>query len=249
MFRFCGWLVDEDEITANPMKTLSPPQVPEAARPAMDEWRRLDDLITEELDSNLAEMVNAKGQAAATDDKQAREAIKAGKPFAGAVAEADRAKGEATARQHLATARQMHAEQGRVVVRELKGHRDGIAALAAPVIIKAANAYAALLDAFEQQARPLVAELTLASAALGTLADLDAGEDIGAAPMTVSEPSLADARASLFAIRRRTDAINEKGVPTRITIRWKDSGEVTDIWYATGIQMVNSGIADLVDAA
>ena len=26
LFRFCGWLVDEDEIPANPMKTLSPPQ-------------------------------------------------------------------------------------------------------------------------------------------------------------------------------------------------------------------------------
>lgn len=27
MFRFCGWLVDEDEITEHPMKTLSPPTV------------------------------------------------------------------------------------------------------------------------------------------------------------------------------------------------------------------------------
>ena len=26
LFRFCGWLVDEEEITANPMKALSPPQ-------------------------------------------------------------------------------------------------------------------------------------------------------------------------------------------------------------------------------
>ncbi|MEP6816670.1 MAG: tyrosine-type recombinase/integrase [Marmoricola sp.] len=26
MFRFCGWLVDEDELTENPMKTLSPPE-------------------------------------------------------------------------------------------------------------------------------------------------------------------------------------------------------------------------------
>lgn len=26
LFRFCGWLVDEDEIDQNPMKTLSPPQ-------------------------------------------------------------------------------------------------------------------------------------------------------------------------------------------------------------------------------
>jgi site-specific recombinase XerD len=26
LFRFCGWLVDEDEIPVNPMKTLSPPQ-------------------------------------------------------------------------------------------------------------------------------------------------------------------------------------------------------------------------------
>lgn len=26
LFRFCGWLVDEDEIRENPMKTLSPPQ-------------------------------------------------------------------------------------------------------------------------------------------------------------------------------------------------------------------------------
>lgn len=26
LFRFCGWLVDEDEIDANPMKTLSPPE-------------------------------------------------------------------------------------------------------------------------------------------------------------------------------------------------------------------------------
>lgn len=26
LFRFCGWLVDEDEITEHPMKTLSPPQ-------------------------------------------------------------------------------------------------------------------------------------------------------------------------------------------------------------------------------
>ena len=26
LFRFCGWLVDEDELPAHPMKTLSPPQ-------------------------------------------------------------------------------------------------------------------------------------------------------------------------------------------------------------------------------
>ena len=26
LFRFCGWLVDEDEIGAHPMKTLSPPE-------------------------------------------------------------------------------------------------------------------------------------------------------------------------------------------------------------------------------
>jgi site-specific recombinase XerD len=26
LFRFCGWLVDEDELTENPMKTLSPPE-------------------------------------------------------------------------------------------------------------------------------------------------------------------------------------------------------------------------------
>ncbi len=26
LFRFCGWLVDEDELAENPMKTLSPPQ-------------------------------------------------------------------------------------------------------------------------------------------------------------------------------------------------------------------------------
>jgi len=119
-------------------------------------------------------------------------------------------------------------------VRELKGHRDGIAALAAPIIIKAADAYATLLDAFEQHARPLVAELEVASAALGTLVDIDAGEDVGAATMPVGEPSLADARASLFAIRRRTDAINEKGLPTRISIRWNDTGEVLEMWRDTG---------------
>jgi site-specific recombinase XerD len=26
LFRFCGWLVDEEELDENPMKTLSPPQ-------------------------------------------------------------------------------------------------------------------------------------------------------------------------------------------------------------------------------
>ena len=67
--------------------------------------------------------------------------------------------------------------------------------------------------------------------------------------MPVSEPSLADARASLFAIRRRTDAINEKGLPTRITVRWNDSGEVLEMWRDSGLQFINSGVATLVDAA
>lgn len=43
LFRFCGWLVDEDEIAAHPMKTLSPPVSPMKPVPVLtdDELGRL----------------------------------------------------------------------------------------------------------------------------------------------------------------------------------------------------------------
>lgn len=37
LFRFCVWLVDEDEITENPMKTLSPPALKMSPVPVLDD--------------------------------------------------------------------------------------------------------------------------------------------------------------------------------------------------------------------
>ncbi|MEI5672996.1 MULTISPECIES: tyrosine-type recombinase/integrase [unclassified Nocardioides] len=37
LFRFCGWLVDEDELDENPMKTLSPPELNDKPVPILDD--------------------------------------------------------------------------------------------------------------------------------------------------------------------------------------------------------------------
>lgn len=190
------------------------PQQPMTAAPDLDtlpaelrtlgqQWADLDDR-EDDLELTLAEIVNGRGAAEAADRDADIAALDAGEPLPTPrhAHETERAAREEAARTELLLVRQRKAAVARELIDGVRTHREAVLELVERAVETAADAYAKALDEIDARADELSHALSMATASLSFVGDVDRRETYcDAAPMPVAGVSTDAARASVLSVR------------------------------------------------